>query len=52
MNGGIITEDWLETVLDRNPTRNEDGTYTVKGLLYILPSDMSAVQEEEFQITS
>jgi hypothetical protein len=48
MNGGIITEDWLETVYDRNPSRNEDGTYRVKGLNYILPTEMSAQQEEEF----
>jgi hypothetical protein len=48
MNGGIITEDWLETVYDRNPSRNEDGTYRVKGLNYILPTEMSAQQDEEF----
>lgn len=66
MNGGIITEDWLETVLDRNPKMMVDQVdrdlmvngdepskppqYIVKGLNYLLPTDMSAEQQDEFQM--
>lgn len=53
-NGGVVTEDWLETTYDRLPQvyyngslNGEQDTYKVKGLQGILP--MAEIEREEFE---
>lgn len=49
LNGGIVGPEWLDRVNDLNPVDQEDGTYKIVGLKYLLPQyideDFEALRE-------
>jgi len=47
-NGGIVTEDWLEHLLDNEPRDLGDGTFKVRGLIELLPDPMREKEEFEY----